>query len=219
MTFDIVYQELCSFAKPQTFKTYKKHGAGDNILGVKIGSIRKLQKKYKTNHDIALQLWDTGMVEARCLASLLADPKLVSEEILENWVQGIDFYYLAELFAKSLVIKTDYAKPKACEWANSNKELIKRTAYDTISALCKTSKPIKDDYLIHFLDKIEEEIHSSPNRAKQSMNLALINIGRRNEKLHEYAINIARKIGEVDLELGPTACKNYNAYEELRLYY
>jgi hypothetical protein len=51
------------------------------------------------------------------------------------------------------------------------------------------------------------------------MNLALINIGRRNSTLHDYAINIARKIGEVNLELGETACRNYNAYEELTLYY
>ncbi len=219
MTFDIVYQELIDLAKPQTYKTYKKHGAGDNILGVKIGSIRKLQRKYKTNHEIALKLWETGKMEARCLAALLADPKEIKEEILDRWIHDIDYYYLAELFAKGLVVKTDHARKKALEWSASNQEYIKRVAFDTISALCKTSKPIKNDYLINFLEKIEEEIHVSPNRAKQAMNLALINIGKRNIELHEYAINIARKIGNVELELGATACKNYNAYEELKMYY
>ena len=35
----------------------KKRGAGDNQYGVKLGDLRKLAAKIKTNHDLALELW------------------------------------------------------------------------------------------------------------------------------------------------------------------
>ncbi len=219
MTFDIIYHELQSLSNQQTYNTFKKHGAKDNIFGVQIGSIRKLAKKYKINHPVALLLWDTGMMEARCLAVLLADAKQVSESLLDSWVEDIDFYYLSELFAKELVFFTPFSKTKTYEWSKSSKEYVKRVSYDLLSRLCKSSKQIKNEELLYFLSRIGEEILISPNRAKQSMNIALINIGSRNTQLHEYAINIAKKIGTLDLDLGETACKNYNAYEELSKIY
>ena len=57
----------------------KKRGAGDNQFGVKMGDIRNIAKKLKTNHELALKLWDTGNVEARFLATLLIDPKKLSK--------------------------------------------------------------------------------------------------------------------------------------------
>jgi 3-methyladenine DNA glycosylase AlkD len=219
MTFEIIYQDLLSYSNTQTYKTYKKHGANDKILGIKLGSIRRLKKKYKTNHAVALELWDTSFMEARLLACLLADPKQMTSDLLDKWVHDIDFYYLSEIFANNLVVKADFALEKAFKWADSSHEYVKRTAYDIISFLCKSGKTINNDTMMHFLDKIEEEIMQAPNRAKQSMNIALINIGKRNEHLLAHALKVAKKIGELDLDLGETNCKNYNAYQELNGFY
>jgi len=55
-----------------------KHGAGHNQFGVKLGDIRTLAKKVKTNHPLALELWDTENIDARLLATLIIDPKKLS---------------------------------------------------------------------------------------------------------------------------------------------
>jgi len=39
------------------FKQNTKKGAGDNQFGVRLGDIRKLSKKIKTNHELAFSLW------------------------------------------------------------------------------------------------------------------------------------------------------------------
>ena len=52
-----------------------KYGAGDNQFGVKMGDIRALAKKIKLNHGLALDLWETGNVDARLLAILIIDPR------------------------------------------------------------------------------------------------------------------------------------------------
>ena len=36
-----------------------KYGAGDDQFGVKHGDIRVLAKKIKTNHEVAMFLWET----------------------------------------------------------------------------------------------------------------------------------------------------------------
>ena len=52
-----------------------KHGAGENQFGVRRGDVRKLAKKIKTNHELALALWETGNIDARFLAILLMKPR------------------------------------------------------------------------------------------------------------------------------------------------
>ena len=48
-----------------------KAGAPDNQFGVKLGDIRTIAKKIKSDHGLALELWDTGNVEAQLLAALI----------------------------------------------------------------------------------------------------------------------------------------------------
>ena len=63
-----------------------KTGAGDNQFGVKTGDIRKLAKKIKTDHKLALELWKTGNVDAQMLAILVMEPKQVSADDLDRMV-------------------------------------------------------------------------------------------------------------------------------------
>jgi 3-methyladenine DNA glycosylase AlkD len=60
-----------------------KNGAGDNQFGVRLGAIRKLATKIKSNHALAIALWETGNIDARLLVILLINPKsLPGDELL-----------------------------------------------------------------------------------------------------------------------------------------
>ncbi|WP_232538775.1 DNA alkylation repair protein [Chitinophaga tropicalis] len=59
----------------------------ENALGVKIPEVRKLAKIIKKDHELALQLWNTRIHEARILASLVADPKLVTPQLIDSWTK------------------------------------------------------------------------------------------------------------------------------------
>src|SRR4030095_6663628 len=62
----------------------KKQGADDNQFGVQNGDIRKLAAKIKTNHDLAIALWETGNIDARLLAILLIKPNNLSGKELDR---------------------------------------------------------------------------------------------------------------------------------------
>src|SRR6187401_1886881 len=65
-----------------------KAGAPENQFGVKLGDLRALAKKIKTDHELALKLWDTGNVEAQLLATLIVKPKSLSADEIDQWTRS-----------------------------------------------------------------------------------------------------------------------------------
>ncbi len=74
MTVDDVLRELEALGSEQTRKTYRRHGVIEPLHGVSYGDLGKLKKRLKVNHPLALELWASGIHEARLLATMIADP-------------------------------------------------------------------------------------------------------------------------------------------------
>src|SRR5436853_7010062 len=71
-------------------------GAGDNQFGVSRGDVRTLAKKIKTNHALALALWNTGNIDAQFLATLLIKVNLLSADELERMVKSVTYAWVAD---------------------------------------------------------------------------------------------------------------------------
>ena len=56
MTCEEVLAELESFGDEQTKKTFMRHGAREPFFGVKVQDLKKIQKKVKVDHELALAL-------------------------------------------------------------------------------------------------------------------------------------------------------------------
>ena len=78
MTLKETLKQLEALGNEKVRAQNRKHGAGDNQFGVLLGDIRKLAAKIKTNHEMAIALWETGNLDARLLAILLIEPKKLS---------------------------------------------------------------------------------------------------------------------------------------------
>jgi 3-methyladenine DNA glycosylase AlkD len=84
-----VFRELKRFGTAQNVKIYRRHGAGENVYGVSFGDLRPLAKKLGTDHVLALDLWDSGNADARCLATIVADPAAIPREEADAWVGDV----------------------------------------------------------------------------------------------------------------------------------
>jgi len=65
MNVQEVLATLKKLGKPQIAAIYKRHGSGDDVLGVLTSEIAKLRKKINVDHSLAIELWRTGNAEAR----------------------------------------------------------------------------------------------------------------------------------------------------------
>ncbi len=212
MTTETVLAELESLGTEQTRKTYRRHGAGDNLYGVSYASFGALKKRIKTDHDLALGLWASGNYDARILATMVADPARIDGRLMDAWVKDLENYALSDALA-ALFAKTKHARAKAEKWLGSKSEWVGRTGWQLVAQLAQHDAELPDDYFEGHLEAIERDIRASMNRVRDAMNAAVIAIGSRNAALEKKAVAAAKRIGKVEVDHGETGCKTPDAAE------
>ena len=205
-----ILRELESLGTEQNRKIYRRHGAGNNLYGVSFANLKDLAKKHKANHQLALELWASGNDDARVLATMIADPKLADDSMIEGWASDLTNYGLADAL-EGFVAKTALVRQKAEEWIQSDEEWRGSMGWQLVGHRALHDKDLPDDYFERHLQTIERDIHSAKNRVRYSMNGALIAIGMRNENLKTKALAAAERIGKVEVDHGETGCKTPDA--------
>ena len=62
----------------------------DKALGVAMKDIKALGQKLGRNQELAVALWDTGVFEARMLASFVGDPGKITAAQMDRWCKQFD---------------------------------------------------------------------------------------------------------------------------------
>jgi 3-methyladenine DNA glycosylase AlkD len=215
MTYVQVMKELNKMGTAQNRKVYGRHGVDENMFGVSFANLNLLKKKIKTDHDLALKLWESGNHDARILATMIADPDEVSGRTLDEWVKALDNYVISDAFS-TLAGKTPHARKKAEKWTRSKNEWIGRAGWSVLSRVASGDTDLPDGYFEPYLVTIESDIHMSKNRVRDAMNSAVISIGLRSAKLEKRAVAAAKRIGKVKVDHGETSCKTPDAIEYIR---
>lgn len=205
-----VMDELKALGTEQNRKLLKRRGVGDNMFGVSYADFKKLVKKIKTNHELAVQLWETGNHDARTLALMVADPQAATPELLDRWVRDMGDYVMSDALG-AYVSTTPLAREMMERWITSDNEWIGATGWNVLAGLAKNDTTLPDEYFEQYLKIIERDLHSAKNRVRHSMNGALISIGIRNSHLENNAISTANLIGKVVVDHGQTDCKTPDA--------
>ena len=116
MTVEQVIALLQQHANPQAVQGMARFGiSSTQTLGVSTPTMRRIAKDIGMDHPLALELWRSGIHEARILASMIADPRLVSPEQMEEWVNDFDSWDVCDQVCGNLFVKTPYAYHKAME--------------------------------------------------------------------------------------------------------
>ena len=170
-----------------------KGGAGDDQFGVSLGDIRVLAKKIKTDHALALSLWETGNVDAQFLASLLIQPKKLSADEMDRMVRSISYVRVADWLIAYVVRKHQDKETLRQAWMATDDRWAARAAWDLTSERVAKSPDGLD--LAALLDRIESEMASADPEVKWTMNMALATIGIHFPKHRKRAIAIGEKLG------------------------
>ena len=194
-----VLDKLQSKARPEQLKGMAKYGMTvEQRLGVSVPDMRKLAKELGRDHKLALDLWRTGIAEARIVAALVGEPDKLTEEQMEDWVKGINSWDVCDQVCMNLFEKKQLAWKKIVDWSEREEEFVKRTAFSLIACLAWHDKKASDEKFIELLPVIIRESTDERNFVKKAVNWALRNIGKRNLKLNKAAINTAKEIKRLD---------------------
>jgi 3-methyladenine DNA glycosylase AlkD len=190
---------LKSKARPDQLEGMAKYGMTvEGRLGVSVPDMRKLAKDLGKDHKLALELWRTGTAEARIVAAMVDDPDKLTEEQMEVWVKDINSWDVCDQVCMNLFENNQLAWKKIIDWSEREEEFVKRTAFSLLACLAWHDKKANDEKFIELLPVIARGATDERNFVKKAVNWALRNIGKRNLKLNEAAINTAKEIQRLD---------------------
>ncbi len=209
MTAAEVLAQLEALGTEQTRKTLMRHGAPEPLFGVRIGDMQPLRKKVGKNRQLALELFSTGNYDAMYLAGLIADETAMTKKDLQSWVDTGSSSPLCESIVAQLAAETPHAHELGLKWIKSKKEGIASTGWSTLA--CWVS--ITDDSALDLKEleqlvaQVEKTIHDQPNRVRYCMNGFLSCVGCYVPDLTARVLKAAKTIGQVEVDMGETACK------------
>jgi 3-methyladenine DNA glycosylase AlkD len=199
MQYKEIIEKLKTLSKPENVEGMARYGINPkNNLGVSIYQLRPLAKEIGTNHGLALKLWDSKIHDARLLACFIDDPKKVTTEQMDLWANDFDSWDICDQACTSLFDLSPLAYKKVYQWADNEKEFVKRAAFSLIAGLAVHDKKATDDQFISFLNIIKKQSTDDRNYVKKAVNWALRNIGKRNPTLNKKALQTAKEIKQID---------------------
>jgi 3-methyladenine DNA glycosylase AlkD len=204
-----VMEELKSMGNETTKKTFLRHGAKEPFFGVKIGDMKKIQKRVKKDYRLALELYDTGNSDAMYLAGLIADDEKMTKKDLRRWADGASWGMISEYTVPWVAAGSPHGWELALEWIESEREDIAACGWATLASMVSIKPDEEMDLteLKKLLQRVQKTIHQQPNRVRYVMNSFVIALGAYVKSLTNAAIQAAEKIGEVSVDMGDTACQ------------
>lgn len=166
-------------------------------LGISNTTLRAIGRKIRRNHDRALELWASGIREARLLAAFTAEPKKVTADIARNWAAEFNSWEIvdgvSDLFSDA---KLQY--PLIAEFAADEREFVRRTAFAMMAWSAVHMKTEPDAILLNWLPLIEQHAGDPRNFVRKAVNWALRQIGKRNTACHGPALELSRRLAASD---------------------
>jgi 3-methyladenine DNA glycosylase AlkD len=215
MTSEQIIADLKLHANAQAIEGMARFGIRPaRALGVSIPTLRKMAKEIGHNHALALALWDSGIHEARILASMIDEPRLVSAQQMEEWVNNFDSWDVCDQVCGNLFDKTSYAYQKAVQWCQQEKVFVRRAGFVMMAELSVHDKQAPDEAFMQFFPLIKHYADDERNFVKKAVNWALRQIGKRNGHLRTLALQCALDIQRMDSKTARWLAKD--AFKELQ---
>jgi 3-methyladenine DNA glycosylase AlkD len=170
-----------------------RNGAGENQFGVKLGDVRNIAKKLKPNHELAMALWKTGILEAQLLTTQLIKARDLSAAEMEAMVKAVKVVQVAE-WLHSYVLKDHLDKESLrVKWMTTKDLMAARAAWRlTAGSVAKNPEGID---VVGLLNRIEKEMGKTDPLVQWTMNMCLAEIGINFPQHRERAIAIGEKLG------------------------
>lgn len=201
-----VIDKLKSLADPDYLAGMSRYGVDTEracAMGVSAPRMRKLAEEIGKNHKLALELWKTGIHEARIVATLIEDVKKVTNTQLNKWVHQADNWGVCDcccgvVLGKTILEKTAFAWEKAIDWAEHEEEYVRRAGFVLMAALAIHDKKAPDKKFLPFFHIIKRHAGDERNFVKKAVNWALRQIGKRNNRMNKKAVAVAKEVCKIN---------------------
>ncbi len=188
---------LATKGDKKTIDMYRRFGINaKNALGVRMPQIRSIAKTMLNSTEFADSLWNTGIHEARLLATIIANPASHDESMMDRWIADVHSWDLCDQCCINLFCRSPHAWSKRYDWVRRNEEFVKRAGFSLSATLAVHDKTAPDDNFQSALMDIADYGIDSRKLVRKAANWSLRQIGKRNLSLYTSALELANDLLE-----------------------
>jgi len=188
-------RELSKEAKPGYKEGMARFGIDSHdALGVTGPALQRLAKELGRDHELALELWELDIHEAKMLAPMIDEPDKVTEEQMDRWAQAIHSWDICDLACSNLFDRTPFYSNKIREYVKREGEFMRRIGFVLMATSAVHDKDAPDKQFLSYLPLIRKYSTDERNFVKKAVNWALRQIGKRNRYLHKEALKLAKEL-------------------------
>jgi len=176
----------------------------ENILSgindkTKLGDLRKIARDIKKDHELAMELWSTGMFLPRQLAILIMDNKLLSPELIDHFAKDIKRHkedernQLTDWLMANQLSKDKKTVALIESWENNPSSILRRIFWYYQGRLRWMGKTHTNNAAL--LSKIENQIDKEEPEVQWAMNFTAGWIGIYDKNLRNRCIALGEKTG------------------------
>ena len=166
----------------------------DGRMGLSMPAMRRIAQTLGRDQELALELWDTAIPDARIVAGMVAEPTKLTSSQMDAWAKDFSSWDMCDQVCGSAFLASPLTWRKVPEWAVHKEEFVRRAAFALLATLAVHDKGAVDERFVMMLALIEAAAADERNFVKKAVNWALRNIGKRNLALNAAAIEAARRI-------------------------
>jgi 3-methyladenine DNA glycosylase AlkD len=195
------------FTVEEAVDELRHHASGENragmarfginvssALGVPVTRIRAVGRKIEPSHQLALGLWESGVHEARILASIVERPAWTDRAQMDRWAADFNSWDLCDQTCLNLF--ENCAPAEACirDWSDDEREFVRRAAFALMACRAVRRKTEPDETFLAYLPIIEKHAADPRNFVRKAVNWALRQIGKRSRELNNASLVLARRL-------------------------
>ncbi|MGL5913020.1 MAG: DNA alkylation repair protein [Bacteroidales bacterium] len=187
-----ILAQLKALENPVNVLGMRRFGiAATNAFGVTMPQVRAIAKQYKNNTLLAKELWRTNIHEARILAPIIASKGDFDEQTMDEWTYDFNSWDTCDQACGNLFRYLPFVHKKITEYAKSDLEFVRRTAFALLAGIAVKSKQLKDEDFAPYFSLIEEYATDERNYVCKAVNWALRQMGKRSKVLRYQAVELA----------------------------
>lgn len=168
----------------------------ESSLGVSTGDIRKLAKMIKENQELAEELWQTGIHEAKLLAVLLFSKKNISLEAAESLIVDVYSWDLCDHLCKNYLVYSDadVIRNLIDNWVKTDELYKKRAAFTLIASKVIREKSLTEEDADRYITYMYQFSQDNRTHVKKAVSWALREVGKIDLNFQEQAITAAHEL-------------------------
>jgi 3-methyladenine DNA glycosylase AlkD len=211
MTVSSIVADLKKKGTAQTRKTYGRHGMDpERLLGVSAADMKLVAKSLKGKQELAMALYETGLMEPMYVAGMMANGAAMTEAQLQAWAEGsAGLQMIAEYTVPWVAVEHPKGRELALRWITSADAHLAAVGWRVYAGLLATRPDSELDLgeIEKLLGVVVKKIGKAENRVRYVMNSFVIVAGSYVAPMTERAKRAAGEIGVVTVDMGETCCE------------